>query len=275
LLAVMAAVCVAGAAYQWFGIGVLLLVVVIAAVGVIGLAISRGIAVEIIAAVLFLLALIGLLMPAVQSPRGPTRRGTCANNLRMITLALQNYHDVYKSFPPAYVADASGKPMHSWRILVLEFIRPDIYQQYRFDEPWDGPNNCQFASTIVSMFECPSDNSGVNGQTSYVAVVGPETTWPGAKGVNIADIKDGTASTIQIVEVHNSGIHWMEPRDLDASQIPMAINPKTGLGISSGHTKCAQAACADGSVFVLDENTPPATIRAMLTIAGGERVEAP
>ncbi|MCI0357955.1 MAG: hypothetical protein L0211_05705 [Planctomycetaceae bacterium] len=60
----------------------------------------------------------------------------------------------------------------------------------------------------------------------------------------------------------------------------MTINAKSGAtgagrGISSGHPKCAQAARADGSVFAIDENTPAATVRAMLTIAGGEKVTPP
>jgi prepilin-type processing-associated H-X9-DG protein len=83
-----------------------------------------------------------------------------------------------------------------------------------------------------------------------------------------------------LVEVHNSGIHWMEPRDLDASQMAMAINAnpaRKGVipGISSGHPGVAQAAMADGSVRALPDDTPPATVRAMLTIAGGETVQRP
>src|SRR4030095_4901077 len=113
------------------------------------------------------------------------------------------------------------------------------------------------------------------GQTSYVAVVGSGTAWPGAKSTKLAEIKDGPSATILIVEVHNSGIHWMEPRDLDASLMPMTINAKSGKGISSGHPQCAQAARADGTVFVLTQDTPAATVRAMLTIAGGEKVAEP
>ena len=200
----------------------------------------------------------------------------CQNNLRQILIALQNYHDVYKSFPPAYVTDANGKPMHSWRVLILPFLeQKPMYDLYRFDEPWDGPNNRQLASAGLKLYECPSDGTRGKGQTSYVAVVGPGTAWPGAKSIDLAEIKDGTSNTILIVEVHNSGISWMEPRDLDVSQMPMTINPKTGLGISSGHPRCAQAARADGSVFVIDENTPPETIRAMLTIAGREPIAEP
>ena len=35
---------------------------------------------------------------------------------------MHNYHDEHGSFPPAYIADASGKPMHSWRVLILPYL---------------------------------------------------------------------------------------------------------------------------------------------------------
>jgi len=41
------------------------------------------------------------------------RLSSCNHNLRCVVLALQQYHDTYGSFPPAYVADESGTPMHS------------------------------------------------------------------------------------------------------------------------------------------------------------------
>ena len=49
-------------------------------------------------------------------------RSQCANNLNRIALALHNYHDAYKCFPPAYVADEEGRPMHSWRVLILPYM---------------------------------------------------------------------------------------------------------------------------------------------------------
>lgn len=219
----------------------------------------------------------GLLMPAIQGARGAKNRVACTDNIRNIALALQQYHDSHGSFPPPYIADAKGKPMHSWRVLLLPYLdqRP-LYKQYRFDEPWDGPNNRQLHDVILKLYSCPARPTNQSAtDTSYVAVIGPKTTFRETGLVRLADILDGTSNTILLVEVHNSGIHWLEPRDLDIHQMPLAINPPQGQGISSAHNHGANVAFADGSVRFLTNDTPPATLRALLTRSGKESVAAP
>jgi len=86
--------------------------------------------------------LVALLLPAVQSAREAARRAQCSNNLKQIALAFHNYHDTYRTFPPAYIPDEDGNPKHSWRVLILPFLEQRaLYEQYNFDEPWDSPNN--------------------------------------------------------------------------------------------------------------------------------------
>ena len=58
----------------------------------------------------------------------PARRVTVRhvlNNLRKSRLALHNYHQANGCFPPAYIADKNGKPMHSWRVLILPYMEYD------------------------------------------------------------------------------------------------------------------------------------------------------
>jgi hypothetical protein len=67
-------------------------------------------------------ALMAWLARGVLAAREAARRSQCSCNYCQILLALHNYHSQYNVFPPAYVADASGRPMHSWRVLLLPFM---------------------------------------------------------------------------------------------------------------------------------------------------------
>lgn len=64
----------------------------------------------------------------------------------------------------------------------------------------------------------------------------------------------------------------MEPRDLHIVQMPMAVNPPRGHGISSSHPNVALAVYADGHTQALTSNAPADVLRALLTIAGGETI---
>ena len=230
---------------------------------------ARGVVqVVIVAGTILLLA--ALFLPRVGSrPAGP--RARCGNNLKCIVLALQEYHADYGAFPPAYIADKNGRPMHSWRVLILPYIEQRVlYGRYRFDEPWDGPNNRKLADLILKGYTCPKDQPSATTETSYVAVTGPRTAWPGSQGVALGSLQDGPGNVILIVEVHNSGIHWMEPRDLHVSQMAQTINAPHGQGVSSAHQGGAQVGMADGAIKFLPDDTPASVLRELITIDDGK-----
>ena len=222
--------------------------------------------------------LAALLFPAVHGPQG-ARRSTCSNNLKQIGLALHIYHDTYGSLPPAYVTDDNGRPVHSWRVLLLPFLEQQLlYGQYRFDEPWDGPNNIKLVEKMPSIFKCPSNKPEEETYTTnYVVVIGARTAWPGETTTQFSDITDGTSNTWLVVEVADSGIPWTEPRDLHVLQMAREINPLAGQGISSKHPGGAQVLLADGSVRFIDsagsKSSPdPEDVHRFLTIDDGEPV---
>jgi hypothetical protein len=217
--------------------------------------------------------LVALLLPAVQSAREAARRAQCTNNLKQIALAMHNYHDTYGSLPPAYIADESGRPMHSWRVLILPFLEQGaLFAQYNFDEPWDSPENLALADLMPEVFRCPSDASSGALETGYAMIVGPGTLFDGADPARFQDITDGTSNTLLSVEAAGSGIHWMEPRDLDVEQLRLQINGPAGFGIRSHHPGGVEAAMCDGSVHFLSNSLDPKMLERLITIADGEPV---
>ena len=145
--------------------------------------------------------------------------------------------------------------MHKSHMLLLPYIdQRALYDEYKFDEPWDGPNNSKLHNRVVECFACPSDEQTIPGQTSYLAVVGAETAWPAPGKAKTEDFFDGRSNTLLIVEVANSGIHWMEPRDLDFATMSFQVNPSAGRGISSHHPGCAVVTYADGRTETMNED---------------------
>lgn len=185
-------------------------------------------------------------------------------------MAVANYRDSHGgSFPPAYTLGPDGRPWHSWRVLILPYIeQQQLHQTYRFDEPWDGPNNRELILRIPKTLAFPDTHGEGNGIANYLAVVGSETLWPGEKPF-VGNPKDGTASTILIVENHGQYVVWTEPRDLDFATMSFAVQAPDGI---SSRYQSPAVGMADGSIRSLSPGVPEAALRAMLTAAGGEEV---
>ena len=222
------------------------------------------------------LGLAGKFVVAVLDAREAACQTNCRGHFCQLNLALSNYQEVYGSLPPAYVADADGKPMHSWRVLILPFMDGnDLYEKYRFDEPWNSPHNSQLQhSHPRRQYCCPGCSDPDHSVfTNYVVIVGPNTAFPGATSTQTKDFEDGDANTILIAEINNSDIHWMEPRDLSFESMSFQLNDPKRPGISSPHLKgpgvCFHDVC---SGFRLHSSISSNTLCALTTISGHEPV---
>ncbi|HUY90798.1 MAG TPA: DUF1559 domain-containing protein [Pirellulales bacterium] len=273
ILAITAGVALFFAAGSWFGpagyVGICMVTVLGTALFYPRLAIVERVVMCLIVAIL-----VALLLPAQATNCTGRRRSQCTNNLKQIGLALHNYNSAYGCFPPVCTTDENGKPMHSWRVLILPFMEQrELYDRYDFNEPWNGPHNALLANEMPPVFRCPNDTANPGANTDYVAVVGPETIWQPDQSTTFRDIEDGSSSTIAVIEASGAGIHWMEPRDLPFAALAKRVNPKPGPGISSMHPGAVLAVFADGHTQSIDEGISLEQLKALFTKAGGEAID--
>lgn len=221
-------------------------------------------------AVIVFLIVAALIMPSISTPRGIAWRSACNNNMKQIGLALHNYHDQYGSFPPPYIADENGRPMHSWRVLLLPFLGEQaLYKQYDFNEPWDGPHNRQLWSQIPDVYTCPSapePDSYQGDLTPYQVIVGENAVFEPGKQTSFNDIYDGSSNTLLVVEDASSPVPWMQPKDV-------AYDPDGPLPaslFSSNHEGWGtHVLYADGRSEFLDEGTTAAELRSLIERSDG------
>jgi prepilin-type N-terminal cleavage/methylation domain-containing protein/prepilin-type processing-associated H-X9-DG protein len=188
--------------------------------------------IELLVVIAIIAVLIGLLVPAVQMARESGARAQCLNNLKQIGLALHNYHDAYRAFPPGYVSghDAEGNdtgPGWGWAAHLLPYLEQrGLANSIRFDQPIEAPANSGPRVMSLSAYLCPSDSAPPNwtavrrdstgnplgaicsvASANYVGVFG--ISEPGVDGegiffrnskISIKDITDGTSTTLMVGE---------------------------------------------------------------------------
>jgi len=215
------------------------------------------------------LILIGMLLPANQQIRGPHRRPPCQNNLRQLSLAMIHYESQHMHFLPSYVADENGKPMHSWRVLLLPYLeQQELYDRYDMDEPWDGPNNSKLHDEVVELYRCPNSSNEKN-CTDYVLITGRGTAFDGGSTVNFGGVTDGSSNSILITEVFGESFHWMKPQDITVEQFVSTTHPKA----KSNHEGARNVSLFDGSTYAVDLNAAPEELRKLATINDGQIVD--
>ena len=238
-----------------------------------GLAISGIVMGSLTSTIVVPAVLIALLLPAVQAAREAARRAQCTNNLKQIGLAMHNYHAQFNCFPPAATYDADGKPLLSWRVLLLPYLEESVlYNQYHLDEPWDSPNNKPLGDKAPAMFKCPSQVMP-EGLTTYQVVIDRQSMFTGTPlGVSLSDVTDGSSNTLLVVE-GATPVPWSKPDDIALKSL---ADPALGPG--SKHPGGFDVLMADGSVrfFRNSPNDPLSSriLQEMVTRNGGEVVPA-
>lgn len=133
---------------------------------------------ELLAVIGIIGMLVFLMIPAIQSTREVARRTSCASNLIQLIIAVQNYEDAIRAYPPGTV-DAQGPisnlPQgyhHNWVEQLLPYL--ELQNHYRHVDRTVSvyhPNNAPVRNRVASrLFRCPSSVAPDNGLTEYAAV---------------------------------------------------------------------------------------------------------
>ena len=199
-------------------------------------------------------------------------RRVCTNNLLQIGLAIHNYHSRHKTFPPAYTVDKAGKPLLSWRVLILPYLDQEaLYKEFHLDEPWESEHNRALIDRMPPTYHCPSGSSkrADQSKTIYLTPRGKATIFPGSEGIKIQKITDGTSNTIFVVDAGNDrAVTWTKPDDWD-------VDPKLDLkGIFGHHPGGTPFSFADGSVRFIKETVDPKVLEMLITRDGGEVISS-
>lgn len=234
---------------------------------------------------------------ALQEARLAAMRAQSTNNLKQIMLALFNYESAYGHFPPAVVYGPDGKPWHSWRVLILPFMEQNtVYQAYDFTVPWDHPKNKKVVDTVIKIYTDPIHGADVGPVTHYAAIVGDGALFPPAgfkmndlqnplgnlaQGAvtRLRDITDGTSNTIAVAPVDPARkIPWAKPEDIAFGADFPGLGKPGGIAApypkSGSDGRLTPVAFGDGSIQTLDSAVDPKTLKALITIRGGEVIDA-
>lgn len=280
--------------------------------------------IELLVVIAVIAILIALLLPAVQQAREAARRSQCRNNIKQIAFALHNYHDSHRLFP-----NGSNAKLYSALVAIMPYIDLGAgIKKYDFNQLYSSATNLLVINQKVPVYLCPSMNLpravpevtcnepgyagsyGVSAGTtarSYDGMFPPDKTYDPTNGrsVSLADVKDGTSSTLFIGEFNyqhlgyiwstastscsanpalNGTIRWGSAR-WGGGYAGLAVGGTGGVfnGYSgnvttdretwrSDHPGGAHYAMADGTVRFINTNINATLLRGLATRNGREVV---
>ncbi|MDZ4784027.1 MAG: hypothetical protein SGJ19_27580 [Planctomycetia bacterium] len=186
-------------------------------------------------------------------------------HMREIALALRTLEGTAGEFPRAVIPVTTGRPSHSWRLQLAPLI--DYSEaDYDYREAWNSPRN-QLLGQQRNLVYCwdESPHAGQEHSTNVLGIVGPGAAFDPQRSEPLT-LRADLADLICAIEVRNSDIPWMQPRDLDYRNL-LASDPGRvpQLGASD------ESFCViflDGKVWRLRTDTPRDRLVQLMTIDG-------
>lgn len=128
--------------------------------------------IELMAVLAIIGTLIGLILPAVQRARESSRKMQCSSNMKQMGLALSNYEQAKKRFPPGN--DQIANRLHAWSSFILPFMEQSaVSDRIDYTKPWDDPaGNLSKVDITIPNYVCPSGVKQFPGKQDYGGILG-------------------------------------------------------------------------------------------------------
>lgn len=152
------------------------------------------------------------------------QRLECVAHVEEIGMALESYRLAHDQLPPPSSTDSNGKPLLSWRVLILPYFsqHPEykqLYDKFHLDEPWDSAHNKTLLNQIPTVYRCPADPVATGPFTNYAAVTGKGSAFDLQDTRDDKDNPGPLRAHVLVGEVPSSEkISWTEPRDVGLGQ---------------------------------------------------------
>lgn len=189
-------------------------------------------------ATLALLALLTVSIGITELRRWGDLQAIRADYMRMksVVEAINNYYERYDTYPPPVVHDATGKPLYSWRVLILPFLGyQDLYDSYQLDQPWDSPANTYLLSKMPREYcSSRSPDAWEKHEPNVFLLTGNGTIFPPSGPITRDEILD--SPTLLLIQSNNGSIAWSEPGDVDTQKGNLKVGNTPQLQIGGLHS---------------------------------------
>jgi hypothetical protein len=209
--------------------------------------------------------------------------------LETIGKALHAYLDQYGRYPPAFVSGPDGKPWHSWRVLLLPYLNEAaLYEQYKFNEPWDGPHNRQLLEKMPEVYRDPIYGARADFYAHYAAATGRDAVFPSTglrfdgKAENLRDALKRRDGARQVREVTRGlanvlfvgsvspgrKIPWSKPEDVVCDdKLPLFRPDGFAAPYEMGNVRAGVMLMGDAKVYPFRADLGPAFLQRIFKIA--------